>query len=261
MPEWFWDSKGIREAGSSSFILSKWFSPVSCSCWEYVGTGTGGADFWTGFESEGGKRRHSFAVGIRPCGYSTRDDMEWWSGLQADELLASVKPFTCSSPATERKEVSSSWATFTSPRYMKSRTETSWAFFTPFRYNRGCSWMILCNTLLKKEEQAERITLCAWSCPSSKARVTSKKLSSPRRSRKAVLIWDSKSFHWIQNFSLETILSNNFFLRLAFPFLSSVVQLRTCWESLSKSVVFNSHLHFPIVDTFLFWYYHCHLMI
>ena len=49
-----------------------------------------------------------------------------------------VSPFTLRSSATERKELSSSWATLTSPMYMKFSTESSSLYLTPFRYRRGC---------------------------------------------------------------------------------------------------------------------------
>merc|ERR1719447_884638 len=110
-------------------------------------------------------------------------------------------PFTLSSSATAKKELSSSCATFTSPWYMKLRTAVRSLNFTPFRYKRGWAWGLRLSTPLKKGEQAERMTLWAWICSSSQDRVTSKKSLSSLNSRKAVEMLDSKSFHRRQNFS------------------------------------------------------------
>ena len=44
-----------------------------------------------------------------------------------------VNPFTFSSSAMARNELSSSWATLTSPWYMKFNTATSSWYLTPFR--------------------------------------------------------------------------------------------------------------------------------
>merc|ERR1719495_2497897 len=85
---------------------------------------------------------------------------------------------------------------------MKFRTEVRSVNLTPFRYRRGleCWWRL--RIVLKKDEQAERITLCAWICSLSHARVTSKKSLSSLISRKAELMFVSKSFHRRQNFSV-----------------------------------------------------------
>ena len=48
-------------------------------------------------------------------------------------------------------------------------------FYIPLRYSRGCSCLFFFSTVLKNGEQADKITLWAWSWSSSQARVTSKK--------------------------------------------------------------------------------------
>ena len=83
----------------------------------------------------------------------------------------------------------------------RGRTDSRWVSFTPFTYNRGCWWGFLRRILWKKELQADSITLWAWICSSSHARVTSKKSLSSRSSLKALLMLCSKSFQRRQNFS------------------------------------------------------------
>merc|ERR1719370_1803336 len=91
---------------------------------------------------------------------------------------------------------------------MKFNTLTKSAYLTPLndRAEDG-SWRFLRRTVRKNGEQALRITLWACSCSSSQAKVTSKKSLSSRSSRKAELMFDSKSFQRKQNFSFDIFFS------------------------------------------------------
>merc|ERR1719341_1264052 len=89
---------------------------------------------------------------------------------------------------------------------MKFSTDCMSVNSTPFRYSRGCWWGFCLRMDLKKGEQADRMSLCAWICLDPQLRVQSKKSFSSLISLKATLMLLSKSFQRRQNFSLELIL-------------------------------------------------------
>jgi hypothetical protein len=60
---------------------------------------------------------------------------------------------------------------------------------------------------LKKGEQADKMSLCAWICLEPQLRVQSKKSFSSLISLKATLMLLSKSFQRKQNFSVDPIVT------------------------------------------------------